>query len=54
MKPINENFVMHIKPTNICRLSYAKCIRLFGYYRKPFFITLDEVKKAIYSLKGFK
>ena len=53
MKPIRENVVIQIEITNACHLSCANCSRLVGHHAKPFFMTLDEVRNAIDSLKGF-
>ncbi len=53
MKPISENVVIQIEITNACHLSCANCSRLVGHHKKPFFMTLDEVRSAIKSLYGF-
>ena len=53
MKPIRENVVIQIEITNACHLSCANCSRLVGHHRKPFFMSLDQVRQAIASLDGF-
>lgn len=53
MKPIAENVVIQIEITNACHLSCANCSRLVGHHRKPFFMSLDQVRNAISSLEGF-
>ncbi len=53
MKPIKENVVIQIEVTNACHLSCANCSRLVGHHRKPFFMSIDQIKSAISSLEGF-
>ena len=54
MKDIKDNVVIQIEITNACNLSCANCSRLVGHHKKPFFMTLDEVRNAIKSLDGYK
>lgn len=52
MRPIYENTVIQIDITNACHLSCANCTRFVGHHRKPYFMDLDTVRKAIASLDG--
>ncbi len=54
MIPLFEKKVIHLEVTNACNMKCANCTRFIGHYKKTFFITLDEVRQAIVSLKGFK
>lgn len=53
MKQIVDNVVIQIEVTNACNLSCTNCSRLVGHHKKPFFMSLDEVRSAIGSLKGY-
>lgn len=53
MKPIADNVVIQIEIINGCTLACANCTRHVGHHRKPFIMTLDEVRNAIASLEGF-
>ena len=53
MRPISENAVIHVDLTNCCHLACANCTRAVGHHRKPYFMELDTVRKAISSLEGF-
>lgn len=53
MRPIYSNTVIHLDITNACFLSCAHCTRAVGHHRKPYFMSLEVVKKAIASLSGF-
>jgi hypothetical protein len=53
MRPIYENTVIQIDVTNACHLSCRHCTRHVGHHRKPFFMDLDTVRRAILSLDGF-
>lgn len=53
MRPISENAVIQIEITNGCILACANCTRHVGHHRKPFMMTLEEVKTSILSLEGF-
>lgn len=52
MRPIYDNTVIHVDITNACYLSCANCTRHVGHHRKPYFMDLDTVRKAILSLEG--
>jgi hypothetical protein len=54
MIPINEVKTIQIEVTNACNLSCANCTRFVGHHKKPFFMDLEKVRKAILSLEGFK
>lgn len=53
MRPIYENTVIHVDITNACHLACANCTRAVGHHRKPYFMDLDMVRKAITSLQDF-
>ncbi|MDP2946805.1 MAG: radical SAM protein [Nanoarchaeota archaeon] len=45
--------VIHIEITNACNLQCSNCTRFVGHHKKPFFMDLNMVEKAIDSLKGY-
>lgn len=53
MKPISENVVIQIEIINGCTLACANCTRHVGHHRKPFIMSLEQVREAILSLEGF-
>jgi len=53
MRPLSEMDVIQIEVTNACYLKCANCTRHVGHHRKPFFMKLDFIEKAIDSLEGF-
>jgi hypothetical protein len=53
MIPIYEVKTIQIEVTNACNLICANCTRFVGHHRKPFFMDLETVKKAIISLEGY-
>ena len=53
MRPIYENTVIHVDVTNACHLACAHCTRAVGHHRKPYFMELEMVRKAIASLQDF-
>ena len=53
MKNIADNVVIQIEVTNACHLSCANCSRFVGHHKNPYYMSLDEVEKAIKSLDGF-
>jgi hypothetical protein len=53
MRPIYDNTVIQIDITNACHLNCANCTRFVGNHRKPYFMDLDTVERAIRSLDGF-
>lgn len=44
---------MQVEITNACNLVCANCTRFVGHHHKPFFITIDHLRKALLSLEGF-
>jgi hypothetical protein len=42
-----------IEITNACHNSCSNCTRLCGHHKKPYFMSLDKVKKAIDSMVGY-
>jgi len=53
MRPISDNTVIHVDVTNACHLACSHCTRAVGHHRKPYFMDLETVRKAIQSLDGF-
>lgn len=53
MRDLAEMHTIHIDVTNACHLRCANCTRHIGHHKKPFFMELDFVEKAIDSLEGF-
>ena len=53
MRPIFDNTVIQIDITNACHLACANCTRHVGHHRKPYFMDLDTIGRAIRSLEGF-
>lgn len=53
MIPIYRTNGIHIEVTNACNLCCSNCTRFVGHHKKPFFMDLAMVKKAIASLEGF-
>lgn len=44
---------IHVEITNACNLQCANCTRFVGHHKKPYFMSLDVVRKAISSLVDF-
>jgi len=53
MIPIYRMEVIQIEVTNACSMQCSQCTRFVGHHKKPFFMDLDMVEKAIKSLKGY-
>ena len=53
MIPIYRMPVIQIEVTNVCNLSCSNCTRFVGHHKKPFFMDLETVAKAIDSLEGY-
>jgi hypothetical protein len=53
MRDIAQNVVIQIEVTNACHLSCQGCTRHVGHHRKPFFMDLETIKRAIDSLDGW-
>ncbi|MDO8667851.1 MAG: radical SAM protein [bacterium] len=54
MIPIYRMKVIQIEITNACNQQCSQCTRFIGHHKKPFFMDLDMVAKAIESLEGYK
>tara|TARA_B100000315_G_scaffold127921_1_gene117646 strand:+ start:18347 stop:19204 length:858 start_codon:yes stop_codon:yes gene_type:complete len=54
MIPISEVKTIQIEITNACNLRCANCTRFIGHHKKPFYMDLDTVRKAIESLEGYE
>lgn len=44
---------IHIEITNACNLVCANCTRFVGHHHRPYFMSVDDVRKGILSLEGF-
>ena len=53
MIPLYEIRCIQIEITNACNLSCANCTRFVGHHKKPFFMDMETIEKAIDSLEGF-
>ncbi len=53
MRPIYDVPVIQIDVTNACTHECANCTRFVGHYKKPFFMDLKTVEKALDSVKDF-
>ena len=53
MIPLYKKVSIQIDITNACPLNCAHCNRLVGHHKKPYFMNVDAVAKAIESLDGF-
>lgn len=53
MIPIYRMPVIQIEITNGCNLQCSNCTRFVGHHKKPFFMDLPTVAKAIDSLEGY-
>lgn len=45
--------VIQIEITNACNLQCSNCTRFVGHHKKPFFMDLPTVAKALDSLEGY-
>lgn len=54
MKPIYDAWLIQIEVTNACNIGCANCTRFVGHHKKPYFMDLDFVEKAVDSLQDFK
>ncbi len=54
MIPIYKAKLIQIEVTNACDHMCANCTRFVGHHKKPFFMDLKTVRKAIESLEGYK
>lgn len=53
MRPIYAMQLIQIEITYACRIKCANCTRFVGHHRKPWFMDLETVIKAIESLEGY-
>ena len=53
MKAIRDMWLIQIEITNACFLECPNCTRFVGHNRKPYFMKLQMIEKAIDSLEGF-
>lgn len=53
MKPIYEAWCIQIEVTNACPNRCAHCTRAVRHVRKPYFMSLEEIDRALESLKGW-
>lgn len=53
MKAIRDMWLIQIEITNSCFLECPNCTRFVGHNKKPFFMDLQMIEKAIDSLEGF-
>ena len=53
MRSLRDMNTIHIEITNACDLECSNCTRFVGHHRKPFFMDLETVEKALRSLEGF-
>lgn len=54
MKPIYDAWLIQIEITNACNIGCANCTRMVGHHKKPYFMDMDFIEKALDSLEGFK
>ena len=52
MRPIRDMWFIQIEVTNACHMHCADCTRFVGHHKKPFFMDLPMIEKAIDSLAG--
>ncbi len=53
MKSPKDMRIIEIDITNACIHQCSNCTRFCGHHKKPFFMDLESVKRAIDSLEGF-
>lgn len=53
MIPLYKTWLIQIEITNACTFKCANCTRFVGHHKKPYFMDLAAVEKAIDSLEGF-
>lgn len=53
MRSIIEADTVQIEITNACVNSCSNCTRFCGHFKKPYFMTFDQFKEAVTSMKGF-
>ena len=53
MIPIYRMPVIHVEVMNACNLQCSSCTRFVGHHKKPFFMDLGTIAKAMRSLEGY-
>lgn len=54
MIPIYKSWLIQIDITNSCIFRCANCTRFVGHTKKPYFMDLADIEKAIDSLEGYQ
>ena len=54
MRSLRDMKTIHVEITNACDLECSNCTRFVGHHRKPFFMDVETVEKALRSLEGFR
>jgi len=54
MIPIKDAWLIQIEVTNACVFECPNCTRFVGHHKKPYFMDIKTIEKAIDSLEGFK
>jgi MoaA/NifB/PqqE/SkfB family radical SAM enzyme len=54
MIPVRDKRVIQVEITNACINECANCSRFVGHHKKPFYMDLETIEKAIDSLEGFQ
>ena len=54
MRKLKDKTNIQIEVTNGCNLKCVNCSRFVGVNKKIFFMSLDEIERALQSLEGFK
>ena len=54
MRSLRDMNTIHVEITNACDLECSNCTRFVGHHRKPFFMDVETVEKALRSLEGFR
>lgn len=53
MIPVRKKISIQIEVTNACVRECTNCSRLVGHYRNTYFMSLEQIEKAIDSLQDF-
>jgi hypothetical protein len=53
MKTIADSDTVQIEITNACVNSCSNCTRFCGHHKKPYFMSFEQFKEAVDSMKGF-
>ena len=52
MKAVRDKHTIHIEVTNACINECANCTRFLGHHKKPYYMDLEMIEKALDSLEG--